>query len=226
MSEVPRPTAGARRYHRARARAPDPRPSRPADRGAARRPGPRPDRRCARRRAVRPARVNDEPRERHADAAPRGRRALWMWSIGTALSMRTSAPKAFCVTAAVSASRRRPTSFAPPTRPVHRGSLPEPYGRMHCQHTSGEATGRVQSRSRVHQDPLRGGQRVCFLRARDAPVFPRLLWRCTCQNSSCRTRAHSCRGRTSTLRPGPTRSAPSPAARQSPSLQGDGIPVQ
>ena len=31
--------------------------------------------------------------------------------------MRTSAPKAFYVTAAVSASLRRPTSFAPPTRP-------------------------------------------------------------------------------------------------------------
>jgi cobalamin-dependent methionine synthase-like protein len=38
--------------------------------------------------------------------------------IGTALSMRTSAPKAFYVTAAVSASLRRPTSFAPPTRLV------------------------------------------------------------------------------------------------------------
>jgi hypothetical protein len=31
--------------------------------------------------------------------------------------MTTSAPKAFYVTAAVSASLRRPTSFAPPTRP-------------------------------------------------------------------------------------------------------------
>jgi predicted RNA polymerase sigma factor len=38
------------------------------------------------------------------------------WPIGTALSMTTSAPKAFYVTAAVSASLRRPTSFAPPTR--------------------------------------------------------------------------------------------------------------
>jgi hypothetical protein len=47
------------------------------------------------------------------DAKPR---MLARRSIGTALSMTTSAPKAFYVTAAVSASLRRPTSFAPPTR--------------------------------------------------------------------------------------------------------------
>jgi hypothetical protein len=124
MSEVPRPAAGDGRDHRARARAPDPRPSRTGDRGAAPRPGARPDRRCGGRRAVgptrAPARVNDEPRERRADAAPRGRRALWMCSIGTALSVATNAPDGLYVTGAVSASLRRPMRFGAATRDPRR----------------------------------------------------------------------------------------------------------
>jgi|GEM_PF-3887768 len=114
MSEVPRPTAGARGDYRARPRPPDPRPSRPADRRAARRQSARPDRRCGRCRTVEPtrapARLNDPPRKRRAAAAPHGRRPLWMCSNGFAISPTVDAPK----TRYVSVALRRPTRFAFP----------------------------------------------------------------------------------------------------------------